>query len=146
MAVTAHAYRNFLKTLLAKDVDLDVANELKVMLTTSAYVPNQNTHEFKSDVTSEVTGTGYTAGGIVLTSVVQNVGTNLIWAFDAADSIWPASTITARIAVVYDNLSGGTDASRRLILWQDFGVDVSSTGGNFTITWATAGLLQATFS
>jgi hypothetical protein len=146
LAVTAHVYRNFLRTLLAKDVDLDVANEVKVMLCTSLYVPNQNTHEFKSDVTNEVTGTGYVAGGIVLPTPVQITTTNFIWAFDGGDAVWPASTITARFAVVYDNLSGGVDTARRLIMWQDFGVDVSSTGGNFTITWATAGLFQATFS
>lgn len=146
MAVTAHVYRNFLKTLLAKDVDLDVASELKVMLTTSAYIPDQNAHEFKSSVTNEVVGTGYTAGGIVLTTVVQNVGTNLLWFADADDVIWAASTITARFAVVYDNLSGGVDTARRLIMYVDFGVDVSSTGGNFTITWAPGGLFQATFT
>jgi hypothetical protein len=135
-----------LKCLLAKDIDLDT-DVIKVSLHTSAYSPSQNSDEFRSSTTaSEVAATGgYTTGGIALTSPVQLVGTNFIWAYDAADTVWPASTITARFAVVYDS-TPATDATRRLILWQDFGVDVSSTGGNFTITWATAGLFQATFS
>jgi hypothetical protein len=135
-----------LKCLLAKDIDLDT-DVIKVSLHTSAYVPNQNTDEFRSSTTaSEVAATGnYVTGGATLGTPVQLVGTNFIWAYDAADTVWSASTITARFAVVYDS-TPATDATRRLIMWQDFGVDVSSTGGNFTITWATAGLFQATFS
>jgi hypothetical protein len=41
---------------------------LKVALTTSTYTPNQDTHHFFSDITNEITGTGYTAGGATLTS------------------------------------------------------------------------------
>mgnify|MGYP000402675218 CR=1 FL=1 len=36
------------------------------MLVTSTYTPNKDTHTKRSDVTNEVTGTGYTAGGMAV--------------------------------------------------------------------------------
>lgn len=45
-----------------------LTDTLKIMLTTSTYSPNLDTHEVKSDVTNEITGTGYTAGGVTLAS------------------------------------------------------------------------------
>ena len=44
----------------AIDLTTDV---MYMLLVTSAYTPNQNTHNFRDDITNEVTGTGYTSGG-----------------------------------------------------------------------------------
>ena len=66
MAVTAHVYGLAQAGLMSKTIDL-VNDAIKVMLCTSAYVPNQDAHQFKSDITGEVVGTGYTAGGQALT-------------------------------------------------------------------------------
>ena len=69
MAVTGKLYglwlRNILNGTITTDWDTDT---IKVMLTTSLYTPDQDTHDFKNDVTNEVTGTGYTAGGQALTN------------------------------------------------------------------------------
>jgi len=35
----------------------------KMMLVTATYSPNKDTHTKRSDVTNEVSGTGYTSGG-----------------------------------------------------------------------------------
>lgn len=143
MAVTAKLYGLFLKSLANKEIDLDT-DTIKVMLTTSAYVPNQDTHQYKSSVTNEVTGTGYTATGATLTSptVTYDTATNVL-KFDAADTSWAASTITARYAVIYD-ATPATDATRPLIGYVDFGADVSSTAAAFTITWDAAGIFTIT--
>lgn len=45
-----------------------LSDTIKAALTTSAYTPNLDTHEFFSDVTNEITGTGYSAGGVALSS------------------------------------------------------------------------------
>lgn len=139
MAVDAKLYGLFFKSLGNKEIDLDT-DVLKVMLTTSAYVPNQDTHQYKSSVTNEVTGAGYTAGGATLASVVTayNAATNT-YSIDAADVSWANSTITARYAVIYDS-TPSTDATRPLIGYIDFGADVSSSGAAFTITWDAAGI------
>jgi hypothetical protein len=143
-AVTAHWYRGFFKRFLAKDVDLD-ADTLKCTLHTSTYTPNQDTHEFASSLSNEVTGTGYTAGGVTLTTVAQNVGTTLVWAWDADDVSWATSTITARYAVLSDT-TPGTAATNPLISYVDFGADVPSSGGTFQITWDAAGIGKVTVS
>ena len=39
------------------------SDTFKVMLTTSSYTEDKDAHDFRNDVTNEVTGTGYTAGG-----------------------------------------------------------------------------------
>lgn len=143
MAVTSFFYGNAFKSAFNKEIDLD-SDTLKVMLCTSAYVPNQDTHQYKSSVTNEVTGTGYTAGGATLGSVAVSytAGTN-VFAFDAADTSWTTSTITARYAVIYDS-TPGTDATRPLIAYVDFGADVISTAGTFAITWDPAGIATCT--
>lgn len=143
MAVTAFQYGPFKQSAWNKEVDLD-SDVIKVMLCTSAYTPNQDTHRYKSSVTNEVVGTGYTAGGATLgsTVVAYTAGTNTC-NFDGADTVWPSSTITARYAVVYDS-TPGSDATRPLICWIDFGADVSSSGGNFSIAWDALGIIADT--
>lgn len=142
---TAKAYGGFLQSLANKEIDLDT-DVIKVMLTTSAYTPDQDTHRYKSSVTNEVAGTGYTAGGATLTSVTvtYDAATNTL-KFDAADTVWANSTITARRAVVYDS-SPATDATRPLICWIDFDADTSSTAAAFTIAWDAAGILTLSTS
>lgn len=143
MAVTAFLYGQFINKLANKEIDLDT-DSIKVMLCTSTYTPNQDTHVYKSDVTNEVSGTGYTATGQALASVTvgYTAGTN-VFKFDAADTSWAASTITARYAVIYD-ASPASDATRPLIGYVDFGADVSSTAAAFTITWDAAGIFTVT--
>ena len=37
----------------------------KVLMVTDSEAPNFDTHDFRADITAEVTGTDYTAGGVV---------------------------------------------------------------------------------
>ena len=46
-------------------IDLDT-NTIKVALVTRPIRPNQDAHDFFDDITNEVSGTGYTAGGASL--------------------------------------------------------------------------------
>lgn len=140
MAVTAKVYNAAITSLANKEIDWGT-DTIKVMLTTATYTPSQTAHQYKSSVTNEVTGTGYTAGGATLASKTEAF-TGQVKAFDAADVTWSSSTITARYAVVY--ASTGTDATSPLICYIDFGADVSSSGGNFTITWDAAGIFTVT--
>lgn len=143
MALTAKLYGPFLQSLANKEVDLD-SDTLKVMLCTSSYSPNQDTHRYKSDVTNEVTGTGYTAGGQTLTgvTVTYNATTNTLM-LDANDPVWTGSTITARFLVIYDD-TPSTAATKPLICYWDFGEDQISSSGNFTATISGSGLATIT--
>src|SRR5688572_14265661 len=75
---------------------------LKVALVTSTYTPDIDTHVFFDDITNEVVGTGYTAGGATLASktTTQN-NTDNTGDADAANVTWATSTITARGAILY---------------------------------------------
>lgn len=142
--MAAKLYGSFLMKALNKEIDYDT-DTIKVMLLTSAYTPNQDTHDYLDDVVAnEVTGTGYTAGGATLASkaITYDSATNVV-ILDADDVTWSSSTITARYAVVYDS-SPGTNATRPLIGYVDFTSDQSSTAGNFTITWDATGIVRIT--
>ena len=141
MAVTTHWYANGILKALNKEVDFDT-DTIKVALCTSTYTPAQ-THDYFNDVTNEVSGTGYTAGGATLGSktIVQSAG---VVTLDAADTSWATSTITARTAVIY--VDTGSAATSALLAYVDFGADVISSGGTFLITWNAAGILTATAS
>lgn len=123
-----------------KEVDLDT-DTVKVMLTTSSYAPNQTTHKYKNQVTNEVTGAGYTAGGKTLSG--KTVGaTGLTYTFDADDIVWSSSTITARYAVFY--IDTGTASTSPLVAYWDFESDQISSSGNFTLTISGSGVVTVT--
>lgn len=142
--MASKAYGQFIGKALNKEIDWDT-DDIKVMLVGSAYSPNQDTHDYLDDViANEVSGTGYTAGGISLTGKTNTYdsASNTI-VLDAADVTWANSTVTARYAVLYNN-AGTSNAAKPLIAYVDFVSDQSSTAGNFTITWDPAGIVRAT--
>lgn len=121
-------------------IDLDT-DTIKVALVTSSYTPDQDAHDFFDDVTNEVSGTGYTAGGASLANkVVSADNTDNEGVFDADDVSWTTSTITARGAVLYK--STGTASTSALICYLDFSTDKVSTAGTFTISWNAEGILN----
>jgi hypothetical protein len=128
-------FLNALKNDLALDLDDTTADRFKVMLVTSSYTPDFGTHDFKADVTNEVVGTGYSAGGESLTSVTLTQSGGTI-TFDADDVTWTSSTITARGAVIYDDSL--TDDP--LIAYIDFGADKSSSAGDFVLSFNASGI------
>lgn len=93
---------------------------LKCMLVTATYTPAQNTHQFKSSVTGEVTGTGYTARGNACTTPTATVDGSGNFTFDAND---PAAWVTS---------AGGFTNARRAILYYDTGVDATSVLVGYT--------------
>lgn len=142
MAVSALWYGQAFIKAFNKEINW-ATDTIKVMLCTSSYVPNQDTHVYKDvSVTNEVTGTGYTAGGATLANktLTYDAANNIV-KFDADDVVWANSTITARYAVIYDD----SPASNKPLLGiVDFGADVISTTGSFTIAWDANGVLKNT--
>lgn len=89
---------------------------------TQAYVANNG----------QVTGTGYTEGGLALTNVAPaQSGTTAFTDFN--DLTFASSTITARAALIYN-----TTDSNKAVCVLDFGSDKTSTNGDFTIQFPTA--------
>ncbi len=115
---------------------------IKVMLVSSAYTPDIDTHTRRSDITNEVGASGsYASGGSALanqTWTQDNINDRSV--FDADDVAWTSATITARGAVIY-KANGGAASADELIAYIDFGSDKTSTAGTFTITWDASGIL-----
>lgn len=123
-------------------IDLDT-DAIKVMLVTSSYVPNIDTHDFRDDVTDEVVGAGYVAGGKSLANIVAaQDNPNDRATLDGDDIQWAGSTITAAGAVIYRDV--GTAATDDLIGFLDFGGDIVSDNGNFDIAWNAIGFMTMT--
>ena len=96
---------------------------LKISLYTASADLNQATTVYSS--TNEVTGTGYIAGGIILTgTTVQSDGFTAFVNF--SNAVFNAS-VTARCALIYNSSQGN-----KSIAVLDFGSD--KTSSNFTIT------------
>lgn len=129
-------YNNFKEQLLNGTFDL-TNDTIKVALVTSSYTPNIDSHTAYSDLTNEVSGTGYSAGGATLGSqTVSQDNTNDRGVFDGADTSWTTSTITAHAAVLYDST-----ASNLLMCYVDFGADYTTVAGTLAITWSSSGIL-----
>jgi hypothetical protein len=86
---------------------------------------------------NEVSGTGYTAGGALLTTTTLSESPTGTLMVDAADTSWTTSTITnARCALIYADALVGNNA----ICLVNFGADYSTVAGTFTIQWAAGGV------
>lgn len=117
----------------AIDFDTDV---FRVMLTTSAYAEDKDAHDFRNDVTNEVSGAGYAAGGNVATITVALDVANDRLNITLGGTTWPASTIAARKAVYYKSRGGALSADE-LVAVIDFGSDVATTATTLVLNAST---------
>lgn len=87
---------------------------------------------------AEVSGAGYTAGGIELTvnPVPESSGTTAFVNFDSVS--WESADFTARAGLIY-NLTQGS----RAVAVLDFGADKTSSGGTFTVQFPTTSATSA---
>lgn len=142
MAITVNWYGLGLLSLLDTPTDLEAVT-VKLALVTDTYTPDRDTHDFRNDFTAAElsNGSGYTTGGVTLTSVT--------WSYDATsdqvrldcdDPSWTfTATRTWRYGVIYID-TGGADSTDPLIglLTWDSNQTVSTA---YTLTIDPAGLL-----
>jgi hypothetical protein len=127
-------YNSAIDDIVRGAIDADT-DTFKALLVTSSYTPNKDTHDKRDDVTNEVTGTGYTAGGVTTACTVTKDTANDKVTLQFAAVSWATSTITARALVIYK--STGTASTDNLVAYNDFGSDVSSTAGTFSVAAST---------
>lgn len=103
---------NHARFLMASgDLELD-AGDIKALLVTSTYVPDNDAHQFLSHVTNEVAGNGYARATLAYTGVTRVAkGTNLT-RFSSDPVEFPAA--------------GGPITARRMILFKDTGLAATS--------------------
>lgn len=128
-------YNSAIDDMARGAIDFDT-DTFKAILVTSAYTPSKDTHDKRDDVAGEVTGTGYTAGGTAsVVTVTKDIANDRVTIQFGAIS-WPSSTLTARGCVYYKS-RGGAASADELVAYNDFGSDVSSSGGTFSVTAST---------
>jgi hypothetical protein len=133
-------YNGFKNKIMDGSINLE-SDTIKVALVTSSYTPDIDAHHNFDDITNEVTGTGYSAGGATISNIaVTTDDTNDEGKVDGDDVTWSTSTITARGAVVYKSVATATQSW--LICYFDFTADKSSSAGDFKIQWHADGILN----
>lgn len=125
-------YNSCIRDAVTGAVDFDT-DTFKMLLVTSSYTASKS-HSKRSDVTNEVTGTGYTAGGNACSvSVAATDNTNNDVEISFTVTSWTSATITARAGVIYKS-RGGASSADELVGYVDFGSDITSTNGTFAVT------------
>lgn len=124
-------YNSCLDDTVKGAIDFDT-DTFKMILVTSSYTAAK-THAKRSDVTNEVSGTGYTTGGNAAAATCTKDNTNNREDITFAITSWTTATITARAGVIYKS-RGGLASADELVAYVDFGTDVTSTAGTFSVT------------
>ena len=117
------------------------ADVFKMGLCSSTYVPSQSGHSQLSDITNELSGSGYTRQTLASSGVTRSGGTVK---FDAADAVFNAvgGDLVARYFFIYDDtLSGDPLVCYGLI--DNTPADITiSDGNNLTLQFNLNGLFQ----
>lgn len=123
-------------------IDLDT-DTIKVMIVTSAYTASL-AHDFKDDITNEVSGTNYTAGGTAISGVTLALSSNTAqWVH--ADITWLQSAgagfSTGRTFVWYKDT--GVAGTSPLIMYMTEASDFGNVAGDLILDGsASTGVLQ----
>lgn len=120
------------------------AEDNNILLVSDSYTPNFDTHDFRDDITNEVTGTGWSSGGVALTSTEITLSSGTL-TFDAGDTSAGSTTLSNVMAdVLYTTVgAAGTD---QLVLLQDFVTAVSTSNGTFAIQQNASGILTLDYT
>jgi hypothetical protein len=130
------------------DLDLESETDIKIALFTNSVTPDfdASTSNAAYDAgvwnENEVSGSGYTGGGAVLTSTTLT-GSSGVLTFDSADPSWTSSTLSGvRGCLIYNDALDPKSAFMAVTLGQDYAtsagtllIQVSGSG------WATLDLV-----
>jgi hypothetical protein len=118
---------SFKDQILKGEHDL-LTDTIKLALYTSNATLNEDTTVYST--TDEVTGTGYSAGGIVLTGVTITKGDSVVFV-DFDDAIWIPAAFTAAGGLIYN-----ASKSNKSVAVLSFGADKIATN-TFTVQMPT---------
>lgn len=145
MAVSSGLYGLTLEKMFIDTLgDSLEAEDGQLALVTDSYTPAFDTHDFHADLTNEVTGTGYTAGGVAVTSTEITLSSGVL-TFDAADTVFATVTISNAEAGALTRWTT-VSATSELVLLSDFGSPASATAANFTVQWSGSGIFTLDYT
>ncbi len=146
MAIAAKLYASFPENLgggnTAGEGPMDLLSDTINCALNIAHTEDQTAHTVWADVSAnEVTGTAYVSKGAALATKVY-AATALVTKFDADDTTWAASTITADGHWIFDDTP--TSPADPLIAYSTYGGNQSTVGTTFQITWNASGIFSIT--
>lgn len=130
-------FTNLPRHLAKGDLDYDTATFKVLLISSVPSEANLDAWVYRSDVTNEITGTGYTAGGIAQAftlSALDTTNNRQGVVYTDITNGWTTATFSAVGAIIYkDTGNAATDLLMHMI---DFGGTVSCTAGNYSITYS----------
>lgn len=123
-------------------INLESDTDIKLALYPATITPDYDASAANSAYSAgvfsgtEISGTGYTAGGVVLTSTTWT-GSSGVATWDAADPSWSSSTLTGvRGALAYMN----TLTPKAAIILIDLGNSYATSAGTLAIQFSGSGV------
>lgn len=132
-------YRNALSKALNAEWDFD-SDTIKATLHTSSYTINADTHDYVDDLTNEVSGTGYSTGGVTLGSKTRTYTAANSWGTSWATNTayvadWYVRPTTGNGYVYHCTVAGTSHASTEPTWPTVIGATVTDN----TVTWTCIG-------
>jgi len=124
MAITSTLTTSFKKELLEATHNFG-SHGFKIALYTDAATLNADTTVYSTD--NEVSGTGYSAGGEVITATTVSSGDGVGFV-NFSNATWASSSFTARGALIYN-----TSAGNKAVMTLNFGDNKTSNSSTFTV-------------
>lgn len=152
MAVTGHVFPEYFQGVAAGNINMSggtwkiaLGNAAGPITLATAGISTAKLFTDWTAIVAEITGTGYTAGGVTVASPTFTIGgtNNSVMTFTSATTpTWSSATFSANQAVLYQSSASTT----QLACFWDFGGTVPVTSSTFTLTINASGLLTATAS
>lgn len=139
MAITAKVYGLAIKAIANKEIDWD-SDTVKAVLCSSSYTPNQDTHQYASSLSGELSGGGYARVTLAGKASSYDAASNTLM-LDCNDYSFLSLTGTFRY-VVYVDTQTGSDATSPLIAYLDFGSDQPAAAQDVAITVNAGGVVS----
>jgi len=112
-----------------------LTHSFKLMLVGTGYTPNKGTHTNRSHVTSEVSGTNYTSGGLAVSFTLANDTTNHWSTVTFTNMQFSNLTVSGiRAGVIYKTT--GTASTDLLVAYVDFLSSYSPSAQHFNVSFS----------
>lgn len=136
MAIVQTACTVFKANLLKGDEDFNTGSPYtyKIALYTANASLDASTTVYTT--TDEVTGTGYTAGGQIITPVAPASSGSVAY-ISFSNAVWSNASFTTRGALIYNSTTGAA------VCVLNFGSDKTCSNQTFTVTFPATGASSA---
>lgn len=109
-----------------------VSGTYNILLMTTTYTYSA-AHNFRDDITNEVTGTNYTAGGLALDNKSASAANPTVLTSDDEVIAQNAGGFTTARKYAFAKITGGASSTDPLVAYGLFGADVGNVAGPLTL-------------